>query len=165
MEPFHHLSRASLCIAELFATLGEPTTTYPNESASQLGQKQKNANFQWLPAAIGDARLSSATSSWSGYNPNRTTGHVATLGAPCSCYFVCFVFMSCVCVCIEKWGLYDQFPARELRSEPFLFIFGFGPRPVLGPSCRGNSMLSFVAFICFTCSLKRRFSASFLIVL
>ena len=27
---------------------------------------------------------------------------------------------------IEKWRLYVQFSARELRSEPFLFIFGFG---------------------------------------
>ena len=60
-------------------------------------KNKTNANFQWLPAAVGDARLSRATSSWSGYNPNRTTGHVATLGAPCSCcLFVSFVlFMSC----------------------------------------------------------------------
>ena len=28
---------------------------------------------------------------------------------------------------IEKWRLYDQFSARELRSEPFLCIFRFGP--------------------------------------
>ena len=31
-----------------------------------------------------------------------------------------------------KWRLYVQFSRSELRSEPFLFIFGFGPGPVLG---------------------------------
>ena len=28
---------------------------------------------------------------------------------------------------LEKWRLYDQIPARELRSETFLLIFRFGP--------------------------------------
>ena len=45
---------------------------------------------------------------------------------------------------IENWSLYDQFRARELRSEPYLCIFRFS---VLGPAgsaalaARGSSAM------------------------
>ena len=57
-------------------------------------------------------------SCWSGYNPNRATGHVATPGAPCSCYFVCFVLFV-VCVCVFLFFLSNNIArANQYRSSP-----------------------------------------------